>query len=55
MRLLGFRERVPAFRPEMNRVVGSALLGDVGPQEVQRSTSDRAGVVRPDHSRLARQ
>src|SRR5512132_1521349 len=45
--LLGFRERAPAFRPEMNRVVGSALLLDVGPQDVQRSTSDRAGVVRP--------
>src|SRR5512132_1082584 len=45
--LLGFRERAPAFRPEMSRVVGSALLLDVGPQDVQGSTSDRAGVVRP--------
>src|SRR5512132_1798807 len=45
--LLGFGERAPAFRPEVNRVVGSALLLDVGPQDVQWSTSDRAGVVRP--------
>jgi hypothetical protein len=29
-----FRERAPAFRPEMNRVVGSALLLDVGPEDV---------------------
>jgi hypothetical protein len=39
----------------MNRVVGSALLLDVGPQGVQRSTSDGPAKYDPDHSRLARQ
>jgi hypothetical protein len=29
-----FRERAPAFRPGLNRVVGSALLLDVGPEDV---------------------
>jgi hypothetical protein len=41
------RERAAAFRPEMNRDVGSALLLDVGPQDVQWSTSERACEVRP--------
>jgi hypothetical protein len=38
----------------MYRVVGSALLLDVGSQDGQRRTSDRA-CEEPDHSRLARQ
>ena len=39
----------------MNRVLGSVLLLDVGPQGVQRSTPTEPAKYDPDHSRLARQ